>query len=122
MRNLRLAGVVLVILASVSFSPGCGGPAPYTKPISPLPAEWISLGDSPDGTASWYYDANSIDRGETLTTVMVKEIFTGKGKAHIMKSPAEVRGIDENKLSSDQNGNRLPGECIYLPYGDFLHR
>ena len=42
-----------------------------------------------------HYDAKSIDRGETLTTVMVKEIFTETVKAHVMRSLAAVRGIDE---------------------------
>jgi hypothetical protein len=86
---------ILVMILMAALASGCGGPAVSSKPKHTLAPAWKSLGDAPDGTAAWFYDANSIERGTPLARVMVKEVFTEAGRVHAIKSLGRARGIED---------------------------
>jgi|LQYC01.1.fsa_nt_gi hypothetical protein len=67
MQKIILATMVLMLLSSVVYG-----------------ADWKYFGTDADGT-DWFYDTQSILRGQDTTKVWAKSIFTDKTKASYIK-------------------------------------
>jgi hypothetical protein len=87
--------------------------------------DWKYVDAPPDGV--WFYDTQSVSRGQDITSVWVKCILSDKGKAKRIKSAPEINGIknisyliQKVEINCSKNALRLMALSLYNSGGEVI--